>query len=811
MKEVNINISSVGFPSQFVSDAEKATDEFGLQIGQAIQYEWFRKDSNGCRYYSQWRDFNRLRLYARGEQSVAKYKNELAVDGDLSYLNLDWTPVPILPKFVDVVVNGMSDRIFKVKAYAQDALSQSKRSKYQDMIEGQMAAKDILTTVKEKTGFDPFTVDPDELPSTDEELSLYMNLNYKPAIEIAEEEAIDTMFAENHYEDTRKRIDYDQMVIGMGVAKHEFLPGSGVQVSYVDPANIVYSYTEDPHFKDCFYWGEIKTVGISELIKIDPDLDKEDLEKISQYSQSWYNYFNTAQYSENDIFYRDTCTLMYFNYKTTKKMVYKKKVNDTGAIKMIEKDDTFNPPEEMMDEGNFEKIEKTIDVWYDGVMVMGTNIILKWELAKNMVRPKSSSQHALPNYVAVAPRMYKGVIESLVRRMIPFADLIQMTHLKLQQVISRVVPDGVYIDADGLNEVDLGTGAAYNPEDALRLYFQTGSVIGRSYTQDGEYNQGRVPIQQLTSNSGASKTQMLLANYNHYLDMIRSVTGLNEARDGSTPNPDALVGVQKLAALSSNTATRHILDGSLYIYRTLAEALTYRVADILEYAEFKEDFINKIGKYNVSILGEISELYIYDFGVFIELSPDEEQKAMLEQNIQMALSKSSINLEDAIDIREIKNLKLANQLLKVKRKAKQEQEEKMQMQQQAMTAQQQLKSQEMAAQVAIQKINLEAQAQMKIKQAEIAFEIEKQNNEANLKAMLMKQEFAYNQQLRGISENALAFREGERETAKKDRISQQNTEQSQLINQRKNNLPPKTFESNEDSMDGFDLAEFNPR
>ena len=811
MKEVNINISSVGFPSQFVSDAEKATDEFGLQIGQAIQYEWFRKDSNGCRYYSQWRDFNRLRLYARGEQSVAKYKNELAVDGDLSYLNLDWTPVPILPKFVDVVVNGMSDRIFKVKAYAQDALSQSKRSKYQDMIEGQMAAKDILTTVKEKTGFDPFTVDPDELPSTDEELSLYMNLNYKPAIEIAEEEAIDTMFAENHYDDTRKRIDYDQMVIGMGVAKHEFLPGSGVQVSYVDPANIVYSYTEDPHFKDCFYWGEIKTVGISELIKIDPDLDKEDLEKISQYSQSWYNYFNTAQYSENDIFYRDTCTLMYFNYKTTKKIVYKKKVNDTGAIKMIEKDDTFNPPEEMMDEGNFEKIEKTIDVWYDGVMVMGTNIILKWELAKNMVRPKSSSQHALPNYVAVAPRMYKGVIESLVRRMIPFADLIQMTHLKLQQVISRVVPDGVYIDADGLNEVDLGNGAAYNPEDALRLYFQTGSVVGRSYTQDGEYNQGRVPIQQLTSNSGASKTQMLIANYNHYMDMIRSVTGLNEARDGSTPNPDALVGVQKLAALSSNTATRHILDGSLYIYRTLAEALTYRVADILEYSDFKEDFINKIGKYNVSILGEISELYIYDFGVFIELSPDEEQKAMLEQNIQMALSKSSINLEDAIDIREIKNLKLANQLLKVKRKAKQEQEEKMQMQQQAMVAQQQLKSQEMAAQVAVQKIELEAQAQMKIKQAEIAFEIEKQNNEAQLKAMLMKQEFAYNQQLRGISENALAFREGERETAKKDRISQQNSEQSKLINQRKNNLPPQTFESNEDSMDGFDLAEFSPR
>jgi len=811
MEDVKINISSVGFPSQFVSDSEKATKEFGLQIGQAIQYEWFRKDSNGCRYYSQWRDFNRLRLYARGEQSIAKYKNELAVDGDLSYLNLDWTPVPILPKFVDIVVNGMQDRLFKVKAYAQDALSQSKRSKYQDMIEGQMAAKDVLSVVQESTGFDPFIMDPDELPTNDEELSLYMNLNYKPAIEIAEEEAIDTLMAENHYQDIRKRIDYDQMVVGVGMAKHEFLPGAGVKVSYVDPANVVYSYTEDPFFKDCFYWGEIKTVPITELNKIDPSLTTEDLEKISQYSQSWYDYFNTAQYYENDIFYRDTCTLMYFNYKTTKKMVYKKKINDNGTTRMIEKDDQFNPPEEMLEEGNFEKIEKTIDVWYDGVMVMGTNIILKWELAKNMVRPKSSSQHALPNYVAAAPRMYKGVIESLVRRMIPFADLIQITHLKLQQVIARVVPDGVYIDADGLNEVDLGTGAAYSPQDALRLYFQTGSVVGRSYTQEGDFNQGRVPIQQLTSNSGASKTQMLIANYNHYLDMIRSVTGLNEARDGSTPNPDALVGVQKLAALNSNTATRHILDASLYIYRSLAEALTYRVADILEFADFKDDFVNKIGKYNVSILNEISDLYIYDFGVFIELSPDEEQKAMLEQNIQMALSKGDINLEDAIDVREIKNIKLANQLLKVKRKAKQEQDQQRELEKQAIVSQQQVKQQQMSAQVQMQKIELETQSKLKYKQGEMQLEIERNKAEAALKSQLMQQEFQYNLQLRNLDANALASREDSREKAKSDRISQQNSEQSKLITQRKNNLPPQNFESNEDTLDGFDLAEFEPR
>jgi hypothetical protein len=804
MKEVIVNISSTSFPSQFATDAEKATDEFGLQVGQAIQYEWFRKDGNQCRYYSQWRDFHRLRLYARGEQPIAKYKDELAIDGDLSYINLDWTPVPIIPKFVDIVVNGMSDRLFKVKAYAQDGMSQAKRNKYQDMIESQMVAKDLLMNIQEQTGVDPFVMNPDELPSTDEELSLYMNLNYKPAIEIAEEEAINTILDENRYDNIRKQCDYDLMTLGIAVEKHEFLPGAGVQISYVDPANIVYSYTEDPYFRDCFYWGEIRTLSITELYKIDQSLTREDLEQISKYSQSWYDYYNVAQFYENNVFYRDTCTLLYFNYKTTKKIVYKKKILDNGNTRVIEKDDNFNPPVEMMEEGRFEKIEKTIDVWYNGIMVMGTNILLKWELAENMVRPKSATQHALPNYVAVAPRMYKGVIESMVRRMIPFADLIQLTHLKLQQVIARVVPDG-------LNEVDLGTGAAYNPEDALRLYFQTGSVIGRSYTQDGEFNNARVPIQELNSNSGAAKTQMLIANYNHYMDMLRSVTGLNEARDGSDPDPRALIGVQKLAALNSNTATRHILDGSLYMFKSIAEALTYRIADILEYADFRDDFANKIGKYNVSILNEIKDLYVYDFGIFIDISPDEEEKAQLEQNIQVALSKGDINLEDAIDIREIKNLKLANQLLKLKRVKKEEKEQQRLMQTQAIQAQQQVQIQQMAAQTAMQKIQLETQSKMQIKQAEVAFEIEKMKNEAILKQQLMQTEFDMQMQLKGVEVDSMDKREKEREDAKAKRISQQNSEQSKLINQRKNNLPPISFESNEDSLDGFDMAEFEPR
>jgi hypothetical protein len=674
-----------------------------------------------------------------------------------------------------------------------------------------MVSKDILEIVQERTGISAFTIDPEDLPSNDEELALYMQLNYKPAIEIAEEEAINTILDENKYLDIRKRVDYDMTVIGIGVTKHEFLLGSGVQVSYVDPANVVYSYTEDPYFKDCFYWGEIKTLPIIELLKIDPTLTDAQLEEISKSSQNWYNYYNVAQFYQNTIFFRDTTTLLYFNYKTTKKIVYKKKYLEGGGVRYIEKDDSFNPPTDMMEDGKFERVEKTIDVWYEGVMVMGTNYLLKWELAQNMVRPKSSSQHALPNYVACAPRMYKGTIESLVRRMIPFADLIQLTHLKLQQVIARTVPDGVFIDADGLNEVDLGTGNAYNPEDALRLYFQTGSVIGRSYTQEGDFNNGRVPIQQLTSNSGAAKTQMLIANYNHYMDMIRTVTGVNEARDASNPDPNSLVGLQKLAALNSNTATRHILEGGLYIFRSISEALTYRIADILQYADFKDDFISRIGKYNVSILNEIKDLYIYDFGIFLEIAPDEEQKAQLEANIQMALSKGDINLEDAIDIREIKNLKLANQLLKVKRVKLQDQRDKMEMTKQQMVAQQQMQIQQMSAQSAMQKIQAEGQVKMQVKQAEVAFEIERMKAEAGLKQQLMGEEFKYNMAIAGLNNKGLSDREMTKEEAKAKRISQQNTEQSKLINQRKNDLPPINFESTEDSLDGFDLSVFEPR
>jgi hypothetical protein len=492
--------------------------------------------------------------------------------------------------------------------------------------------------------------------------------------------------------------------------------------------------------------------------------------------------------------------------------VYKVKETDTGASKILVRDDQFNPPVDEL-EKKFGKLSRSLEVLYEGVLVLGTNYLLKWEMAKNMMRPKSDSSKVLMNYSITAPRMYKGKIESLVSRVTGFADMIQLTHLKLQQVMSRMVPDGVYLDADGLAEIDLGNGTNYNPQEALNMFFQTGSVIGRSFTQDGDMNPGKVPIQEITSGSGGNKLQALISTYNYYLQMIRDVTGLNEARDGSMPDAKALVGVQKIAAANSNTATRHIMEGGLFITSQLAECLSLRVSDIIEYSPTKEAFIQKIGAHNVATLSEMENLHLYDFGIFIELMPDEEEKAMLENNIQTALSAGLIDLDDAIDIRDIKNLKLANQLLKIRRKQKQERDQLMQQQNIQAQSQANAQAQEVAAAAEVQKNQALTSQKAELMQMENQFELQKLQAEVMAKKELMAQEFQYNMQLKGIEVNGQSAKEQEKENRKDQRTKLQATQQSELIEQRKNNTPPKNFESSGNDIigGGFDLGTFEPK
>jgi hypothetical protein len=796
------------FPSQVVSDVEKMSYDYGLKVAKAIEAEWFHTDRGTNRYQSNHNNYHNLRLYARGEQSIQKYKDELSINGDLSYLNLDWKPVPIIPKFVDIVVNGIAERTYDIKAYSQDSYGVSKRTEYMEGILADMRAKELNDFAEEAFGIDLTESKAEVLPDTEEELQLHMQLNYKQAVEIAEEQAINTLLEGSRYELTKKQFYYDLTVLGIGAVKTSFNTSEGVVVDYVDPADLVYSYTESPYFDDIYYVGEVKNIPVNELAKQFPHLTQEDLEDIVK--NKYYNKTNYNQgysYSEEDT---NKVQVLYFNYKTYMNEVYKVKETNTGADKILPKDDTFNPPE---DSENFGKLHRSIECLYDGALVLGTGKLLKWEMAKNMMRPKSDFTKVKMNYAIVAPRMYKGRIESLVQRITGFADMIQLTHLKLQQVLSRMVPDGVYLDADGLAEIDLGNGTNYNPQEALNMFFQTGSVIGRSFTSEGDMNPGKVPIQEITSGSGGNKMQALIGNYNYYLQMIRDVTGLNEARDGSTPDKNALVGIQKMAAANSNTATRHILQAGLFLTKEVAECLSLRISDIIEYSPTKDAFIQAIGVHNVATLEEMSSLHLYDFGIFIELMPDEEEKAMLENNIQMALQQQIIELADAIDLREIKNVKLANQLLKLRREKKLQKDQMMQQQNMQMQAQTNIQTQQAAAELEVQKEMAKAQAEAQLEQMKAELEAQKQAQEVEYKKQLMELEFQMNMQLKSMEVEGQKAREKEKEDRKDERTRIQATQQSELIDQRNNQKQPKNFESagNDILGGGFDLGVFDPR
>ena len=794
--------SVINFPSQAVSDLEKMSHEYGLKVAKAIKHEWF--SDTRSKFNTNLNNFHKLRLYARGEQPIEKYKNELSINGDLSYLNLDWKPVPIVPKFVDIVVNGMAQRSYEINCFSQDAYGVSKRTEYMESMLRDMRAREYNDSVKQQFGIDLYENERETLPDTEEELALHMQLNYKQAVELAEEQAINVLMEGSDYDLVRRRALYDLTTIGIAATKTTFDWSDGAEVQYVDPANLVYSHTESPYFDDIYYVGEVKEIPINELVKEFTELTEEEIKEITQNNGGIDGYRKT-NYDKNKI------EVLYFNYKTHANDVYKLKKLSTGAEKIIEKDDTFNPPEDM--DGEFSKLERVVETLYEGVYIVGANKLLRWRMAPNMMRSDSDFSKVKMSYQIVAPRIYEGRIESLVGRITGFADMIQLTHLKLQQVMARMVPDGVFLDVDGLAEVDLGNGTNYNPQEALNMFFQTGSVIGRSMTAEGGMNPGKIPIQEINTGSGSQKMQSLIQTYNYYLQMIRDVTGLNESRDGSTPDAKALVGVQKLAAANSNTATRHILQSNLYLTAEIAEQLSLRISDIIEYSPTRDAFVQSIGAHNVGILNELKNLHLYDFGIFIELAPDEEEKQMLENNVQMALSQGTIDIEDAIDIREIKNIKLANQVLKFRRKKKQERDQAVQQEQIAAQGEQDRQTAAQQQEMEMQKQQMLTQSEAQIVQMKNQFEAQRMMQEARIKQQLMGYEFQINQRLRQMDLQALNVRETQKEDRKDERTKIQASQQSELIDQRKNNKPPKNFESaGNDILNGeFGLGAFDPK
>lgn len=812
------------FPDPLAPDEEKAKDDYGLKMAKAIETEWFKRGQNGgsCQYYNRRENFHRLRLYSRGEQDTKIYKDLIAGGDESSYANFDWRPLQIVPKFVTLIVNQMTERLFEIKAEAVDKFSTDLKNTYKQSLEKYVATKPIMDEAKAVIGIDVSPEDAESMPETQEEVELHMQLEFKPAIEIATEEAIKFTLDINGYDEVQSSVIEDITVLGIGAIKHYTDPTKGIIVEHVDPADMVHSYANNKGFTNVNYYGQAKRISINELKRVSGNkFTDEELRDIAQSTNEWGKYHGSSNefpdYREGDIS-GVMVDVMFFTFKSTNTLAYKKKFHKNGGFRMTKKDSTFGKKE---GEKGYDVEKRIIDVWYEGTLILGTNHVYNYKLCENMIRKEGLLNSTTPNFIVYAPELYQNRTKSLIERIIPYVDQMQQIHIKIQQMIAKARPNGIYIDVDGLNEIDMGGGQIFTPLEMVKYYDETGNIIGANQTAEGGYNYGKEPIKELR-NGVTEGVERLINSYNHYLNLLRDAIGIPAGSDATMPHPDTLVGVQQQVALNSNTATRHILDSSLNITKRLGTGLSLRLKDIFKYSDLKKVYINAIGTLNVDVLKSLERYHLHDLGIVIELKPDTQEKQYLEQNIQAALSKDLITFDDAVDVRTISNIKLANQLLKTRRVRREKQKMEHDKEMSKINADGQAQIAERAAQAKMQEYQAKAQGEMQIQQAKTQGKIQEIDAEKQAKAELMEKEFEYNMTLKGIDIEALQHKTKFAEESKDRRVDRQSSHTSKITEQKMNNLPsqnfdqpvdPSTvsFESSEDTMTGgIELGELDP-
>ena len=802
-----------GFPDPLAPDEDKIKMSYGLQAAKAIEKEWFYRPETGVSGYYDKRDkYHSLRLYARGEQSTKIYKDLMNNGEDTSYTNYDWRPLQVIPKFVKLITNQMTERLFDIRAEAVDKFSTDLKDTHKKSLEDFVYAKPAVKMAKEQLGVDIAPEDESDFPETQEEVELFMNLKYKPAIEIAAEEAMRFTLELNSYDEVQSRVIEDITVIGIGAIKHHTDPSKGIMVEYVDPANLVNSYTVHRDHQDVNYFGEVKRISLSELKRISTgQLTDEEMTNIGQSVNEWASYHGS---STSESYMEELQSMMvdvlFFNFKSTNTLAYKKKYNKSGGFKMTEKESTFSKREDDAENTGYDVNRKIIDVWYEGCLVLGTQHLFNYKLCENMVRPEGYLNLTSPNYIVYAPELYQGRTSSTVGRIIPYVDEMQQIHIKLQQIIAKARPNGIYIDVAGLNEITMGDGNVLTPLEAIKIYDETGNILGTSLTHEGDFNYGREPIKEL-KNGVIDGLDRLINAYNHYLNLVRDAIGIAQGADASAPHPDMAVGVQQQLAANSNTATRHILDGALVISSKLGKGLALRLKDIFLYSDLKEVYINAIGRVNVRILEALKKYHLHDLGITIVLKPDTEERQYLEQNVQVALQQQLITLDDAIDIRNIGNTKLANELIKTRRVRREKEKMDNEKAMEAQRAEGQAMIAERASQARQQEMQAKIQSELAIVQAKSQAKMQELEKEAEVKSILMQKEFDFNMQLQGMQVQAANNKQQMLTANAIKKQDKNNSQMSEIAQQKMFNLPAKSFESSEDNISGsVELGELDP-
>lgn len=779
-----------GYPTPFASNKEKGTKEYGLQYLKQMYQDW--DSSNDYSYSDKKQLFAKARSYAEGNQSVAKYKDLLDVEGDTSYMNIDWTPVSIVPKFVDVICGGMNNQEYEVIATAIDPVSEKKRENKKNKLFYNMMNRDFLNDISSKSGMD--FAPKGYVPESQDDLDLFMRLSYKQEYEIALEHGIKFVLDTNNFTELRQRVIRDLVVLGQGALKTSIDKSSGIKIKYVDPSNLITSYSTSPDFSNIQHAGEVYRITIGELKKIAGDqfTESEYKEIANKYAKKADNSYNvgTPNLGQSGLYSDDydnfSVEILDAEFMCTHTMKYEKKENGYGGYSVNKRKDTYKAPKKSKHKRK--NISSEYKVVYGGKYIVGSDYIFDYKLMENMMRPNSNLTETRLSYVIYSPNMHKMSSTSMVRRMMPFADQIQLAHLKMQQILAKARPKGAAFEVGSLENVSKGDGGTFTPLELQEIYDQTGNIYYRTLNDEGQ-PAASVPIQELENGIGRD-VMNLVQVYNHNLQMIRDVTGVNEVREGAQPASEALVGIQKMQLMASNNATRAINDGYLHMTKILGECVSMRLQDIVKYNKPLEGYVSALGENIMKSFKVNKDVSNHDFGITLSVAPDEIEQQMIEQNIQVSLAQKELRLEDAIMVRQIKNPKLANQMLILRREKYRKELEEQARAASEMNALQQSKSAEAAsmmkqkdealkARMSNDRLKLESQAAMARMEQE--YKLKNVFEEANHKRKI--------EELK-VQNTAKVAESASQSDSKKDSLEKNAHFQSKMIEQRKGREEP---------------------
>ena len=677
---------------------------------------------------------------------------------------------------------------------AIDPISTSAKNKQKKRIMNQVQMKEQLKALKEMTGGLVLDQDPDNLPDTMEEAEILLDTNIKTDAEVAGQIATNLTLEWNDFSDNiYRRCVQDLVACGMAVVKRDNDPTYGIKTSYVDPVKFIHSSTDDPNFSDMVYAGHIRTISLQELKRIAGDeLSEDQYKEIAKKSKSYNSDYNKL----NQVYYDDTLgrnvygyeeymvDVLDFEFISVDCMFFEEKENKYGNTGFYYEGFEYK---EKSGKGVYERTPHKMEISsvYGGMLVLDCDYLVNYGLKTNTPRNMHDVTRARMSYSVVATNLRDMMPKSMVEGCIGFADMLQITHLKIQQSIAKAKPDGLIIDIEGLENVQLGKGGELQPLELHDIYEQTGVFYYRSKNSEGGF-QG-APIQQIPNS--IRNINELITLYNHYLKMIRDTTGINEMMDASTPKGDTLVGVQQQAIAAGNNATYDITNASTILFKQVCQDIVRCLQIIPPDSILMQIYQNAIGKENMSALSGFSDLPMYNFGVMIKKEMEDQEKVYLEQNIQQSLAQQQIDLEDAMAIRSLKDVNQAERLLIARRKKRMKEQQEQAQQNSQMQAQQAQQAQQAAAQAEQQRMQTEFQMEqqkMQLKtQMEMQLEEVRHQYRREIELIRAQATLGFKTDDQEFKEKIEVFKE----TKKDDRVKKQAEEQAKLIDKRKGREP----------------------